>query len=184
MAVRILLLIVVTGLFATAWNSDRPEAAMRRLASDSRPLPERPASVEIDRDSLMVAEVGHAVSVSAELDVSIVVPPELIAPGTYRVVDAQGRVGWMSIPVNNSPDQRNREWSVVLHPGRGRSRHRVASGSDRSPSLIVGNCNSTRSSSRNRRFTHRLLNRRRSGASAASSSNCGGGAPTFSANAA
>lgn len=104
MAVRVLLLIVVTGLFATAWNSDRPEAATRRMASDSRPLPERPASAENDRGSLMVAEVGRAVSVSSELDVSIVVPPELIAPGTYRVVDAQGRVGWMSIPVNNSPE--------------------------------------------------------------------------------
>lgn len=105
MAVRILLLIAVTGLFATAWSSDRPEAATRRLmAAETRPLPERPASVENERGSLMVAEVGHAVSVSAELDVSIVVPPELIAPGTYRVVDAQGRVGWMSIPVNNSPE--------------------------------------------------------------------------------
>lgn len=104
MAVRILLLIAVTGLFATAWSSDRPEAANRRLTAEIRPLPERPASVENERGSLIVAEVGRAVSVSAELDVSIVVPPELIAPGTYRVVDAQGRVGWMSIPVNNSPE--------------------------------------------------------------------------------
>lgn len=104
MAVRVLLLIVFTGLFATAWSSDRPEGATARLASNSQPLPERPSASDHGRRSLVVAEVGHTVSVSAELDVSIVVPPELIAPGTYRVVDAQGRVGWMSIPVNNSPE--------------------------------------------------------------------------------
>lgn len=79
---------------------------------------------------------------------------------------------------------RIRQRSLVLRPRRGRSGHRVASGSDRSPSMTVGNCNSTCSSSRSRRFTHRLLSRLRSGASAAHPSNCGGGAPTFSANAA
>lgn len=104
MAARILLLIACTGVFATAWSSDHPEASSRRLASDSRPLPERPSAEDNDRGSLMVAQVGRSVSVSAELDVSLVVPPELIAPGTYRVIDAQGRVGWMSIPVSDSPE--------------------------------------------------------------------------------
>lgn len=79
--------------------------------------------------------------------------------------------------------QRVRQRSLVLHPGRSGTSHCVASGSDRSPSITVGNCNSTRSSSRSRRFTHRLLSRLRSGASAANSSNCGTGAPTFSASA-
>ena len=104
MAVRVLLLIVFTGLFAAAWSSDRPEAATPRLASHNQPLPERPTASDNDHHALVVAEVGHTVSVSADLDVSLVVPPELIAPGTYRVVDAQGRVGWMSVPVNNSPE--------------------------------------------------------------------------------
>ncbi len=104
MAARILLLIACTGVFATAWSSDRPDATSRHLASDSRPLPGRPSARDNDRGSLMVAEVGRAVSVSTELDVSLVVPPELIAPGTYRVVDAQGRVAWMSIPVSDSPE--------------------------------------------------------------------------------
>lgn len=104
MAVRVLLLMVFTGLFATAWNSDRPEAAARLIAANSRPLPVRPSPDEIDRGTLRVAEVGRTVSISSELDLSIVMPPELIAPGTYRVVDAQGRVGWMSVPVSNSPE--------------------------------------------------------------------------------
>lgn len=104
MAVRVLLLIVFTGVFATAWSSDRPEAATARLASRNQSLPERPSATDNDHRSIVVAEVGRAVAISAELDVSIVVPPELIAPGTYRVVDAQGRVGWMSIPVSNSPE--------------------------------------------------------------------------------
>lgn len=105
MAVRVLLLIAVTGLFATAWSSDRPEAAAHRLASDIRPLPDRPSGVENDQRSLIVAEVGRAVSVSAEFDVSVVLLPELISSGTYRVVDAQGRVAWMSIPIDNNPER-------------------------------------------------------------------------------
>ena len=105
MAVRVLLLIAFTGLFATTWNSDRPAAAAPLLAADTRHLPDRPAAVESLHRSLIVAEVGRAVSVSAELDVSSVSPPELISPGTYRVVDAQGQVGWMSIPADNSPER-------------------------------------------------------------------------------
>lgn len=105
MAVRVLLLIVVTGLFATVWSSDRPETVTHRLASEIRPLPDRPSSIENDQRSLIVAEVGRAVSVSAEFDVSVVLLPELISSGTYRVVDAQGRVAWMSIPVDNNPER-------------------------------------------------------------------------------
>ena len=105
MAVRVLLLIAVTGLFATAWSSDRPEAATRRLAAETRPLPDRPSPVENAQRTLVVAEVGRAVSVSAEFDVSVVLLPELISSGTYRVVDAQGRVAWMSIPLHNHPER-------------------------------------------------------------------------------
>ena len=79
--------------------------------------------------------------------------------------------------------QRVGQRSLVLHPGRSGTRHRVPARSDRSPSITLGNCNSTRSSSRSRRFTQRLLSRFRSGASAANSSNCGTGAPTCSASA-
>ncbi len=122
MAVRVLLLIVCTGLFATAWSSDRPAAAPLRLASNSPPLSERPSAPDNDHRSLVVAEVGHTVLVSLELDVSLVVPPELIAPGTYRVVDAQGQVGWMSVPVNSSPEHAGFEAQPVYtsesHNGR------------------------------------------------------------------
>lgn len=105
MAVRILLLIACTGLFATAWSSDRPEMATRHLACDICPRPDRPSSVEDDQRALVVAEVSRAVSVSAEFDVSVVLLPELISSGTYRVIDAQGRVAWMSIPVDNNPER-------------------------------------------------------------------------------
>ncbi|TXT30043.1 MAG: hypothetical protein FD138_2345 [Planctomycetota bacterium] len=104
MAVRVLLLVVFTGVFATAWSADGPAATTARLASKSQQLPERPSAADNNHRTLVVAEVGRAVAVSTELDVSIVVPPELIASGTYRVVDAQGRVGWMSIPVGSSPE--------------------------------------------------------------------------------
>ena len=105
MAVRVLLLIGFTALFATAWNSDRPAAATPRLTADTRHVPDRPASTKKTDGSLAVSEVGQIISMSAELDVSIVSPPELISPGTYRVVDAQGRVGWMSIPADNNPER-------------------------------------------------------------------------------
>lgn len=105
MAVRILLLLAFTGLFATAWSSDRTEAATRRLASVRKPLPKRPPPIEPINKSLVVAEVGQAVSVSAEFDVSIVVLPELISSGTYRVVNADGRIAWLSIPDDNNPER-------------------------------------------------------------------------------
>lgn len=105
MAVRVLLLLVVTGLFASAWNSDRPATASPRLAADIRQLPERPSVTDVVHGMLVVAEVGRAVSVSAEFDVAVVMLPELISAGTYRVVDAQGRVAWMSIPEDNNPER-------------------------------------------------------------------------------
>ena len=107
MAARVLLLITVTGLFATAWSSDHPEAATRQLASAAVVLPERPSSAQSVEHTLTVTEIGHAVSVPAELDTSIAMLPELISPGTYRVVDAQGQVGWLCIPLDNdiSPER-------------------------------------------------------------------------------
>ena len=105
MAARVLLLIAVTGLFAIAWSSDHPQAATRQLASAAVALPERPSSAQSVEHTLAVTEIGHAVSGFAELDTSIAMLPELISPGTYRVVDAQGRVGWLSIPVDNNPER-------------------------------------------------------------------------------
>ena len=107
MAARVLLLITVTGLFATAWSSDRPQAASLQLTATTPALPDRPSDVQSVEHSLVVTEIGHAVSVSVELDTTIVVLPELISSGTYRVVDAQGRVGWLSVPLenDNSPER-------------------------------------------------------------------------------
>jgi len=105
MAVRLLLLIACTGLFASAWNSDRSAEATHRLSAEVRNLPDRPSAADTVHNSLAVAQVGRTVSVSSEFDVSVVLLPELISPGTYRVVDAQGRVAWMNIPIDNNPER-------------------------------------------------------------------------------
>lgn len=105
MAVRLLLLLAMTGMFATAWSFDRPEAAFQRRAAAVHVLPVRPVVDDSTDRSLTVVEVGQAVSASTELDPEQVVIPELIAPGTYRVVDAAGRVGWMSMPDDNNPER-------------------------------------------------------------------------------
>lgn len=105
MAVRLLLLLAMTGMFATAWSFDRPEAAFQRRAAAVHVLPVRPVLDDSADRSLKVVEVGQAVSVSTELNLEQVVIPELIAPGTYRVIDAAGRVGWMSMPADNNPER-------------------------------------------------------------------------------
>ena len=46
----------------------------------------------------MVSEISQAITISPEFDLAAVSLPERIAPGTYRLVDAQGRVGWITIP--------------------------------------------------------------------------------------
>lgn len=100
MAARVLLLMALTGLFAAAWNSDCPESATSLQASTTR-LPESKTVLAEHGQELMVSEVSQAISISPELDLSADLLPVLIAPGTYRVVDAQGRVGWVTIPADN-----------------------------------------------------------------------------------
>lgn len=97
MAARVLLLIALTGLFAAAWNSDCPEAANSLEAFTIRP-PESNPVVGKHGQERMVSEISQTITISQEFDPSAVSLPELIAPGTYRVVDAQGRVGWITIP--------------------------------------------------------------------------------------
>jgi hypothetical protein len=97
MAARVLLLMALTGLFAAAWNSDCPEAANSLQAFTIRP-PESKAVVGEHRQEWMGSEISQTITLSQEFDPSAVSLPELIAPGTYRVVDSQGRVGWISIP--------------------------------------------------------------------------------------
>lgn len=96
MAVRILLLIAFTGLFATAWNSDGRGGPTDELAASARQLPEHPAASD-EVQPVVVSESGNIVRVSSEFDMSVVSLPESIGPGTYRVVDAHGRVGWITI---------------------------------------------------------------------------------------
>lgn len=100
MAARVLLLMALTGLFAAAWNSDCPEAANSLRASVARPSNPEIVAGEDGRE-LMVLEVSQSITISREFDPSAVSLPELIAPGTYRVVDAQGRVGWITIPADS-----------------------------------------------------------------------------------
>lgn len=100
MAARMLLLMALTGVFAAAWNSDSPEAATSRMASMTR-RPEFKSVAEEYRQEWKVSEVSQSVMISREFDLSTVSLPDSIASGTYRVVDFLGRVGWMTIPVND-----------------------------------------------------------------------------------
>ena len=97
MAARVLLLMALTGLFAAAWNSDCSEAANSFRASTIRSPKSKTVAGERGR-KLMVSEISQALTISPEFDLAAVSLPELIAPGTYRLVDAQGRVGWITIP--------------------------------------------------------------------------------------
>ncbi len=98
MAARVFLLIGFTGLFAAAWNSDRPPTAVPKLASNVQRLPERPSVVDEIQRPMIVAQRGDTVAVSSEPDFSHYQLPEGIAAGTYRVIDKEGRVGWISLP--------------------------------------------------------------------------------------
>ncbi len=97
MAARVLLLMVLTGLFAAAWSSDCPQAADALPAFTTLP-PNSKATFGEDRQERKISEVSQTVTISQEFDASAIVLPTLIAPGTYRVVDAKGRVGWITIP--------------------------------------------------------------------------------------
>jgi hypothetical protein len=98
MAARVFLLIGFTGLFAAAWNSDRPPTAVPKLASKTHRLPERPSVVDEVQRPMIVAQLGDAVAVSSESDFSHCQLPGGIAAGTYRIIDKAGRVGWVSLP--------------------------------------------------------------------------------------
>lgn len=98
MAVRVLLLMALTGMFAAAWNSDCPKAATSLLTSTV--ISENSELVTGDYNhEWMVSADSQAITISREFDRFAVSLPESIAPGTYRVVDTQGRVGWMTIPI-------------------------------------------------------------------------------------
>jgi hypothetical protein len=98
MAARVFLLLVFTGLFAAAWNSDRPPPAAPTLASNTQRLLERPSVVDEVQRPMIVAQLSDAVAISSESDFSYCQLPEGIAAGTYRVIDKAGRVGWVSLP--------------------------------------------------------------------------------------
>lgn len=96
MAARVLLLVALTGLFAAGWNSDCPQAADPTLAAVVH-RPEFQSVAGEFREERKVSGVSQSATVSAEFDTAAIVLPELIAPGTYRVVDGNGRVGWITI---------------------------------------------------------------------------------------
>ena len=104
MAARVALLMAFTGFFAAIWNSDRPPAPAILTASNDRRLPDRPSIVEDIRRPTVVSPVSHGVVISSESDFSDCVLPEGISSGTYRVIDEQGRVGWISLPADDSAE--------------------------------------------------------------------------------
>ena len=100
MAARVLLLMALTGLFAGAWNSDCPKAVNSLQEFTTRP-PESKTIVGEHGQEWMVSEISQTITISREFDTSSVLLPALITSGTYRVVDAEGRVGWITIPVGD-----------------------------------------------------------------------------------
>lgn len=96
MAARVALLLAFTVFFAVAWESDQ-KAEAKVLAAKMR-LPEKPALAQESRHTIVISEVSHRVVISSESDFSKCALPEGIIPGTYRVVDGKGSVGWVMIP--------------------------------------------------------------------------------------
>lgn len=97
MAARILLLFAATGLFAAAWDSDRP----LRVATDGDLVPQllnRPAHQGPAVSAVPLSKSSANVAISSEFDPGRMTLPASMAPGTYRVIDARGRVGWLSVP--------------------------------------------------------------------------------------
>ena len=103
MAARVLLLMALTGLFAAAWNSDCPEATSSLQASATSP-PESKTVVGANDQEWMVSEISPTITISREFDPTEVLLPKLIVPGTYRVVDAEGRVGWITVPAGDQSE--------------------------------------------------------------------------------
>ncbi len=113
MAARVLLLFAFTGLFASAWNSDRPGDLNSGFAVRDQ-IP--PAVVENLQTTDSVAEpivestpidpitsvepVSATVSLD-QLDVSNCRYPDGITPGSYRVVDQRGRTGWLLLTLDD-----------------------------------------------------------------------------------
>jgi hypothetical protein len=92
MAVRILLLISCTVLFACAWERDAPPAAASQFAASQRQRqPNRPRKIDSSPPSQLTI-------VSSEFDRASVVLPKSMSAGVYRIVDSLGRVGWMHVP--------------------------------------------------------------------------------------
>ncbi len=103
MAARVALLLAFTGFFAVAWESDQ-KAEAKTLAAKIR-LPERPVFGQKTPPEIAVSQVSRGLVISSESDFSNCVLPNGIVPGTYRVVDGRGSVGWVTIPERNeSPE--------------------------------------------------------------------------------
>lgn len=96
MAARVALLLAFTVFFAVAWESDQ-KAEAKVLAAKMR-LPENPVLAQESRLTIVISEVSHRVVISSESDFSKCALPKGIIPGTYRVVDGKGSVGWVMIP--------------------------------------------------------------------------------------
>ena len=101
MAVRVLLLMALTGMFAAAWNSDCQHAATEFNTTTVTSKKSEVTSGE-SNEELSVSDDGQTITISREFDRFAISLPASIAPGTYRVVDAQGRCGWMTIPVGDA----------------------------------------------------------------------------------
>lgn len=117
MAARVLLLFAFTGLFATAWSFDQPPVSATGLAKRADVLPAVVTHAQaVDQVDVVPAdskriepilEVRPVTNVAnlKQLDVSLCKLPDGITPGSYRVVDQQGRTGWMSLTLDDLTSQ-------------------------------------------------------------------------------
>ena len=96
MAARVALLLAFTGFFAVAWESDRQPGTVLSVAKARWPEP-LPVAEATDRLAI-ISQITGSVANSSESDFSRCVLPNEIRPGTYRVVDDRGSVGWTTIP--------------------------------------------------------------------------------------
>ena len=95
MAARVALLLAFTSFFAVAWESDQ-KAEAKAIAAKAGRSDQTLFAQEATRE-IVISQVSRGIAISSESDFSQCLLPDGIRPGTYRVVDDRGSVGWTTI---------------------------------------------------------------------------------------
>jgi hypothetical protein len=112
MAIRVALLILVTGAFVALWSGDHPERTARGNSPRSIRREIRPLSPTPNHDSLSRVNTtgAHPVQLTTAANLGSVPLPDGIAAGTYLIVDQLGRTQLRVIATSDSanhPEQQN-----------------------------------------------------------------------------